>query len=160
MSLLVISLQSGGLYAECQKPLPLCLIGGGYMDTRKYSCGLIQLEYKPGTYAWGHLRPQMTFLLSQYYSGYAGLGFGWEFYMTKQILMIPNFSTGIYWKGRGRDLGCPLEFQSALELAYEMENKVRIGIQISHVSNAHLSERNPGFNALTLRVAFPLNFTK
>jgi hypothetical protein len=99
----------------------------------------------------------MTLLFSQYCSGYVGLGLGWEYYLTKQIVIIPSFSPGFYWKGKGRDLGCPLEFRSAIECAYEMENKMRVGFQVGHISNAHLSNRNPGLNTYVLCVALPLN---
>jgi lipid A 3-O-deacylase len=102
------------------------------------------------------MRPQATFMLSAFGSGFVGVGLSWEFYLTKQFIFIPSFSPGIYWKGRGRDLGCPLEFRSCVEFSYEMKNKIRIGIQVIHVSNAHLSHKNPGFNALTLCVGIPL----
>jgi len=93
-------------------------------------------------------------------SGFIGIGMGWECYITKRIVIIPSFSPGIYWRGSGKKLGCPLEFRSALELAYELKNHVRIGIEIFHVSNAHLSHRNPGFNALTVNMAIPFQLLK
>jgi lipid A 3-O-deacylase len=132
------------------------VISGGYIDAKKYSAPLLQVDYKSGKYLWLELRPQATFLLSKFGSGYIGLGFGWELYLTKQIILIPSFSPGFYWKGRGKDLGYPIEFRSALEISFEMKNKMRIGVQISHISNAHLSHRNPGFNALILTLAIPL----
>lgn len=135
------------------------MISGGYVDAKKHSGGLLQVDYKSGHYLWLQFRPQTTFLLSQYGSGYIGLGFGWEWYLTKQIIIIPSFTPGVYWKGNGKNLGHPIEFRSALEISYEMENKIRIGIQISHISNAHLSHKNPGLNALTLCLGIPLNFS-
>lgn len=144
------------LSVEEKRVTPLFVISGGYLDSRKFSGSLIQAEYKYGEYLWKNFRPQFNLLFTQYCSGFVGLGVGWEYYLTRQLVVIPSFSPGIYWRGKGKDLGCPLEFRSALEISYEMKNKIRIGIQISHVSNAHLSNRNPGFNALTLNLAMPL----
>lgn len=152
---LASSLRSHLLFAEREIP-HLIAIGGGYMDGRMYNGGAIQIEFKYGRYLWKQLRPQAIFLLSQYEAGFIGAGLCWEFYLTKEIVLIPSFCPGFYWKGNGRDLGCPLEFRSAFEISYELQNKIRIGAQVSHVSNAHLSHRNPGFNCLTLNIAFPL----
>jgi hypothetical protein len=151
-----MSLIFSPLFAQENEVIPQFVVGGGYLDARKHSCPLFQAEYKSGSYIWKNFRPQVAFLLATSGSGYIGLGIGWEFYLTKQILIIPSFSPGLYWKGKGRDLGYPIEFRSALEVSYELKNKVRIGVEISHLSNAHLSHRNPGFNALTVCLTFPL----
>jgi hypothetical protein len=154
-TLLLVSIQVNAYQARIN-PRPLLIVGGGYLDTRKWPGGEFQIEYKFGKCICYHLRPQVTFLWTQFASGFIGYGIGWELYMGSRVLIIPSFSPGIYWRGHGRDLGCPIEFQSGLEIAYEIQNKGRIGLQISHVSNAHLSHTNPGFNSLTLRVAIPL----
>lgn len=148
------------LFAQERHAVPLFVVSGGYIDDKKYSSWLLQAEYKSGCYLWHYLRPQLTFLQSEYGSGFIGLGVGWECYLTKKFLVIPSFTPGIYWKGNGKKLGYPLEFRSALELAYEMENQMRIGVEIFHVSNAHLSHRNPGFNALLLKMSIPLHLLK
>jgi hypothetical protein len=137
--------------------MPLIVLGGGFIHAKQYSGGLFQAEYKSSRFFWRYLRPQATFVLSEYGSGFVGFGFGWEYYLTKHIVVIPSFSPGFYWKGKGKNLGCPLEFRSALEISYETEKRIRVGIQVFHVSNAHLSHKNPGFNALTLCIGFPLN---
>jgi lipid A 3-O-deacylase len=152
---LIVSMKSL-LFAQESRQTSLLLIGAGYSNANKYSDSLFQVEYKYRNYFLWHLKPQITLLFSKCYSKYIGFGVRWEFYLTKQIIITPSFSPGIYWKGKGRDLGYPIEFRSALEITYEMKNKMRIGIQIFHLSNAHLSCKNPGLNALTLCVAFPL----
>lgn len=157
MGLFFIGVKLNFLFAGEKKPVPLLMMGGGYIDTRGYSGSLLEVGYKHGDYLWYYLRPQATLFLSQFYSGYIGIGLGWEFYLTKQIVITPSFSPGIYWRGEGRKLGCPLEFLSTLEISYEIGNRARIGFQCSHVSNAHLSHRNPGFNAFTLCISIPLN---
>ncbi|QLH36615.1 MAG: acyloxyacyl hydrolase [Parachlamydiaceae bacterium] len=132
------------------------MIGGGYLDSRKCTGSIFQAEYRFGKYFWRYIRPQIDFLISQHGSGFIGAGIGLEFYVTRNILLIPSFVPGVYWRGKGKDLGCPIEFRSCLELAYEMENQVRLGVQIYHLSNAHLSCDNPGFNAISFCLSLPL----
>ncbi len=152
---LIVNIKAA-LFAKENRPTSFLLIGVGGANATHYSDGVFQLEYQYPQF-WKHLKPQLTFLFSKRYSKYMGIGVGWEFYLTKQIILTPSFSPGIYWKGNGRDLGYPIEFRSALEIVYEMKNQMRIGIQIFHLSNAHLSHKNPGLNALTLCLAFPFN---
>ena len=142
-----------------EKPLTSLLkIGGGYLCDKKCAGGIIQVEYKSTYRFLRYLRPQGTLVLSQHGLGYIGMGMAWECYLADRVLLIPSFEPGIYWKGNGfgKKLGCLFEFRSALELAYEMRNQIRVGIEIFHVSNAHLSHRNPGFNAIALNVSIPL----
>lgn len=161
--MIVSALLISSFVNACQeriKPQPLLTVGGGYLDTRKCSGAEFQIEYKFGKSFWYGLRPQVTFLWTEFASGFIGCGVGWEIYLSRNILIIPSFAPGIYWRGFGRDLGHPIEFLSGFEIAYEMQNEARIGVQILHVSNAHLSHTNPGFNALTLRLAIPLNMLR
>ncbi len=150
---LAFSWQFNFLFA--QEKISHFAISTGYIANKKHPGLLLQAEYQ-SSYLWDHVRTQGIVMLSEYGSGFIGWGIGWECYLTRQILIIPSFTPGIYWKGRGKDLGCPLEFRSALDLTYEMKNQIRIGIQILHVSNAHLSHKNPGFNAWSLCLSLPL----
>ncbi len=136
---------------------PLLVIGNGYIDSSKYRGWSMQAEYKSDRYIWRGVRPQATFLLTDYGAGYGGFGLGWEFYLSKHFMLIPSFCPVIYWRGNGKDLGCPVEFRSCIEIAYETKKKMRFGFQIFHVSNANISDRNPGFNAFTFCIGFPLH---
>ena len=137
-------------------PLPLFSVGGGHLHAGDHSGGLLQAEFKFGKYFWRVVRPQAMVSVSKNRSVFAGVGIGLELYVTEHLLIIPNFAPGIYFKGRGRDLGCPLEFRSGAELVYEFNNKVRIGAEVFHLSNAHLGHKNPGCNAFIAFIAFPL----
>jgi hypothetical protein len=50
------------------------------------------------------------------------------------------------------DLGSDLEFQSSLGLGYRINEKARLSLAITHLSNAGTADRNPGRNALALRL--------
>ena len=56
----------------------------------------------------------------------------------------PSFGAGIYNDGSGKKLGNDLQFRTSLEVSYELNNKSRIGISFSHISNANLGDKNPG----------------
>jgi lipid A 3-O-deacylase len=141
-----------------KNPHPVFCVGGGYLDGGcNHSGGILQAEYKFGKYLWYRLRPQITLLVPEFCSFFIGAGIGWEYNLTERITLTPSFTPGFYYKGgKGRNLGFPLEFRSAIELAYSLNNKSTIGIQAYHISNAHLSNKNPGINAYVLFVSFPM----
>lgn len=65
---------------------------------------------------------------------------------------------GVYSRSQdGEDLGSPLEFLSRIEVARIFSNNRRLGLRLSHISNAHLSEHNPGDESLALVFAFPVD---
>lgn len=66
-----------------------------------------------------------------------------------------SFAPGYYHRGAGKDLGDSLEFRSGFEIGWRSEDGTRVGVEIHHLSNASLGERNPGENSLVLVVSFP-----
>ena len=72
-----------------------------------------------------------------------------KFYFT------PSFGEGIYDDGSGKKLGNNLQFRTSFELSYELKNQNRIGISLSHISNANLGEKNPGVEILSFSYQIP-----
>ncbi len=72
-------------------------------------------------------------------------------------VVMPNLAVGAYGKGSGKDLGHVIEFRSALELAYRFANRSRLGIAVSHISNANLGDSNPGVESLVITYAIPFD---
>ena len=64
--------------------------------------------------------------------------------------------TGLYSRGKGVDLGGPIEFRSGIELAYRLENGMRLGLGWDHRSNLEIYARNPGVEMVHLRLSIPL----
>ena len=64
--------------------------------------------------------------------------------------------TGFYSRGTGIDLGGPIEFRSGIELAYHLENGMRVGLGWDHRSNLEIYARNPGVEMVHLRISIPL----
>ena len=67
----------------------------------------------------------------------------------------PSFAAGLYDDGSGKKLGNSLQFRTSFEVSYELENKNRIGISFSHISNANLSDKNPGVEILSFSYHIP-----
>lgn len=65
-------------------------------------------------------------------------------------LLTPNFAVSLYEQGDSKDLGHTLEFRSGLELARRLRNGHRLGLALYHLSNASISEDNPGEESLIL----------
>ena len=67
----------------------------------------------------------------------------------------PSFGAGYYDDGNGKKLGNKIEFRTTLEISYEMQNKNRIGLSFSHISNANIGEKNPGVEIISLSYQIP-----
>ena len=66
-----------------------------------------------------------------------------------KFFFTPSFGAGIYNDGSGKKLGNDLQFRTSFEVSYELQNKNRIGISFSHISNANLGDKNPGVEVLS-----------
>lgn len=79
-----------------------------------------------------------------------------DFHLGNHVVVSPSFGIGAYYKGSGLDLGSVLEFRSQLEIAYRFDDESRLGVAISHLSNASVSDRNPGTEIATVYYSIPL----
>ena len=67
----------------------------------------------------------------------------------------PSFGAGIYNDGSGKKLGNDLQFRTSFEVSYELKNKNRIGVSLSHISNANLGDKNPGVEIFNFSYQIP-----
>jgi lipid A 3-O-deacylase len=90
---------------------------------------------------------------------YAGLRY--DFDLSARWVLTPNFAVSLYDQGGdGKDLGHVVEFRSGLEISCRLGKDhgsgpvgPRLGLLFYHLSNASLSEVNPGSNSLVLTLA-------
>jgi hypothetical protein len=87
--------------------------------------------------------------------GYAGLSL--DIFFGNRLVLRPSLAAGLYHQGNGKDLGSVIEFRSAAELAWRFDDRSRLGLEISHRSNAGIDERNPGEETLMLFYHLPLS---
>ncbi len=86
--------------------------------------------------------------------GYAGVLV--DMFFGDRVVATLSFAPGAYTKGDGKKLGHELEFRSQVELAYRFDDRARLGLALSHMSNASIGRKNPGAESLVLTYAVPL----
>jgi lipid A 3-O-deacylase len=86
---------------------------------------------------------------------YSYIGFNLDIPLYKDVYLIPGIAVGSYFKGEGKRLGGILGFRSSIELNYKMHNRHRIGISLSHISNANIYKKNPGAEDLVITYSVP-----
>ena len=86
-----------------------------------------------------------------------GAGVLIDLYFGRRIVVTPSFAPHIYFGGDDDlDLDYPLEFRSQLEVAYRLDDRSRLGLAVSHYSNASLGDTNPGTESAMLYYSLPL----
>jgi len=71
------------------------------------------------------------------------------------IVVTPLAGVAAYHQGNSQDLGGVFQFRFSLSIAYQLEDRSRLGIQVARVTNAGISRSNPGDNELLLIYAIP-----
>ncbi len=87
--------------------------------------------------------------------GYGGLYL--DIPLGDRIVIRTAGAIGAFSKGQAKDLGSVFEFHAGLTLAYVFENRARLGVTLTHISNAGLFYRsNPGVDSALLTYAIPI----
>jgi lipid A 3-O-deacylase len=160
LALLLLTTLSAHATAPVNQP-DLLSFGGGYMDFDKSEghkqSGDFRVEYR-----WGL---SMLPLVSSYFKSWDpyvqfhpfagvetttlgavyGLG-GWAMdgYIGRHGIFTWSEGVGLFDHGDMARLGSFVEFRSQAELGYRFDNEMRLTAEISHISNAGLTKRNPG----------------
>jgi lipid A 3-O-deacylase len=71
------------------------------------------------------------------------------------FIVTPSAGFGGYVQNDSKDLGGVFEFQVSLEAAYEFDDGTRLGLRMSHISNAYLHEDNPGVESALVTFSVP-----
>ena len=87
--------------------------------------------------------------------GYGGVFV--DLFLWRRLVLRPSFAVGAYADGNGKDLGGVLEFRSAIALAWRFDDRSRLGVEFSHLSNAGIYDTNPGTENLTVNYSVPLD---
>ena len=134
----------------------LISFGAGAFDVGKDETAFEgSIEYRPDIDFW-YFRPFAGAMGTSDGSAYGYAGILLDLNLSDSFVTTLSFAPGAYHKGGGKDLGYTLEFRSQIELAYRFANRARLGIALSHMSNASLGRKNPGAESLLLTYAVPL----
>jgi len=83
-------------------------------------------------------------------ASYVCAGVGYDLGLGHKLVLTPTFAPGLYARGKGLDLGYPVEFRSQIQIDYRLPGRARAGVAFSHMSNVHLGQRNSGVETLML----------
>jgi lipid A 3-O-deacylase len=152
---LAISTSATAIEKECADHL---MLAGGVFNIVKKPHRTLQIQFE---YRWDvnfyHVRPLVSTMFTPTGAFYLCTGAGLDIYLGKRVVVTPSFAPGLYLRGdEGKNLHYPLEFRSAIEMAYESKSKMRFGAQFYHISNASLGQKNPGSESLIFFLALPL----
>ena len=132
-------------------------VGAGWYDVvnRDDDAAEMRLEYRPSFRYW-LFKPLVGAMVNSdgSFHGYAGIVS--DFYFGRRVVVSPSVAPGFFVKGGGKDLDYPLEIRSQLEIAYRFDDRSRLGLAFSHMSNAGLGDRNPGSESVTVYYSIPL----
>jgi hypothetical protein len=133
--------------------------GGGYdvIGNNATSAGIIRGEYRFDNKLW-ILRPLVGLEGTTDGSFYGYGGFGVDVYFGNHWVLTPNEAVGFWARGdhNAKDLGSFVEFRSGAEFDYRFDNFARLGVSFHHISNAGLTQRNPGEEEVLLNYTIPL----
>jgi lipid A 3-O-deacylase len=153
--LLLMALPSGAAWADD----PDFISGGaGYYDwnRQKNTAAEFRAEYRSDYKLW-IFKPFGGVMATSDGAFYAYTGLGIDVYLGSRFVITPSIAPGFYAQGGGLDLGYPLEFRSQLEIAYRFDDRSRLGVAISHMSNASIVDENPGTESAVVYYSVPLS---
>lgn len=119
----------------------------------------LRLEYRGASPIFlGKIKPFAGLELTSHGTIWAGSGLYADINLGKNIIFTPSFGAGLYAKGNSAtDLDYPIQFRSQIELSYVFSNMTKLGLSLSHISNASLGDHNPGAEILGVYYTIPLN---
>lgn len=134
-------------------------VSAGWFDfNRKKDEGAeFRLEYRSDYKLW-ELKPFATLAVASNGMTFIGAGVLMDIYFGKRWVLTPSFAP-TWWRGKTDTLnmGHAVEFRSQMELAYRFDDRSRLGISLSHYSNASLGSYNPGTETLMVNYSIPFS---
>lgn len=130
--------------------------GAGAFGVRKDDtlAAEFMLQYRSNYSLW-ILKPHAGIMATSDGSVYGFAGVLADFHLGSFVI-TPSTAIGGYYEGDGLDLGHAAEFRSGVEIAYQFENRSKLGVGIYHMSNLVFGERNPGSESVTVTYSMPL----
>jgi hypothetical protein len=106
---------------------------------------------------WWIISPFVGASVTSQGAAYGYFGFGFDINVGTHLVVTPNVAAGFFEKGSGLNLGSWWEFRTGGEIAYRFDDQSRLGIEITHTSNAGIGKRNPGEQSALLMYSIPLH---
>lgn len=153
---LATTLATGSVNAEPVSYLSVAAGRAGILDAGVEDPEAAKLEYRfKSRWNWG-LAPGIGIAKSGNGASFVFATVEKDFPLNERWVLTPSFGLGSFDDGRDIRLGNELEFRSGVKTFYQFDNKLRVGIELFHLSNAGVAERNPGTEVAFLSLSFPL----
>lgn len=156
-ALAVALLGLGERPARADGPTLLGAAGGWYdAFARDEPAADFRLEYRRHERLFGLIKPWAGLEATSDGGFWGGGGLLLDLYFGRRVVLTGSFAPGLYLNGAGKDLGYPLEFRSQIEIAYRFDDRSRLALALSHLSNAGLGDTNPGTEVISLYYHLPI----
>jgi lipid A 3-O-deacylase len=141
--------------AQAEDPSFL-VVSGGYYDfnRQKHPGAEFGLQYRSDQKLW-LFQPMVGVMRNSHASTDIYAGISLDLFLGSRFVVRPSFAPSAYIRGAGQDLGHTIEFRSALEFSYRFDDRSRLGLEVYHLSNAGLGDKNPGEESITLVYSLP-----
>ena len=144
--------------AKADDPAFLSFSTGWFdFNRQKDQAGEFRLEYK-SDYKLLNFKPFATLAAVSNGMTFLGAGILMDIYFGRRWVVTPSFAP-TWWRGKTTDLdlGHGIEFRSQLEFAYRFDDRARVGLSVSHYSNASLGDDNPGTESFMVNYSVPIS---
>jgi len=143
--------------ARADDPAFVSFGAGAYDWNRQKEEGAeFRIEYRSDSKFW-HVKPFFALSATSTGHGFIGAGILLDVYLGNRLVLTPSFAPHLYVGGNKKlDLDYPLEFRSQLEIAYRFDDRSRLGVAVSHYSNASLGDTNPGTESAMVYYSMPI----
>ncbi len=136
----------------------ISISAGAYDWNRQKDQGAeFRLEYRSDAKMW-HFKPFGAVAGTSTSQYFVGAGILLDVFLGRRFVLTPSFAPHFYTGGNSDlDLDYPLQFRSQLEAAYRFDDRSRLGLAVSHYSNASLGDTNPGTESAMVYYSIPFD---
>jgi hypothetical protein len=141
--------------ARAQDPEYL-IFGAGVFDMNDDDTApMLSIEFIDDRKWFWEFKPMTGFFLNFDGGMYAYAGLALDVHLGRRLVLTPSLAPGLYFEGDSKDLGHVIEFRSSIKASWQFDDSSRVGLDLSHISNAGLGSRNPGANQLMVIYSRP-----
>lgn len=130
---------------------PSHLYGGvGFYDVgdgSEFSSAVFDVGYVPDYNILWNIRPVVGAFVNTDGGVYGHVGLSRSIFITDNFVTRLQLGFGAYGEGNSKDLGQVFEFREQVEFGWQFDSGDMISAYFYHLSNAGISDDNPGVNA-------------
>ena len=116
-----------------------------------------RLEYRSNEKFW-LFKPLVALAGTSTGQGFLGAGILLDVYLGRRFVFTPSIVPNLYVGGNSKlDLDHIVEFRTQLEASYRFDDRSRLGIAVSHYSNAGMGNDNVGTESAMVYYSVPFD---